>query len=87
MVSVALAVVPAILYFNATALEGIVVAGLNDFEKITHRLSFDSSAAGSVLQNNQYSPALEWTLILSISILIVSQVLKAIEYYCFKLKF
>jgi len=87
MVSVALAVVPVLLFMNAAALQNFVVAGLNGFERVTHRLSFSSDATGPLLLQNQYSPALEWTIILSVCIVIVSQVLRAIEYYCFKLKF
>jgi hypothetical protein len=87
MVSVALAVVPIFLFLNAAALQNFVVAGLNGFERVTHRLSFSSEATGPLLLQNQYSPALEWTIILSVCIIIVSQVLRAIEYYCFKLKF
>jgi hypothetical protein len=87
MVTVALAVVPMFLYFNSAVLQNIVVIGLNGFEKVTHRLSFSSDASTPLLMQNGYSPMLEWTLIISGCIVVIAQVLRLIEYYCFKLKF
>ena len=87
MVTVALAIVPVFLYFNSAILQNIVVIGLNGFEKVTHRLSFSSDASTPLLMQNQYSPMLEWTLIISGCIVVIAQVLRLIEYYCFKLKY
>lgn len=86
MVVAAFVAVPSLLFFDFAGVQQVIVTVLNEFELLTRRLSLTSDASGPILTGNEYSPALEWVLIIAACVIIMSQILRLIEYICFKLK-
>ena len=83
-----LIVVPAILLLNFAWLQGIVSSILSSLDAATKRFSFgnDPSGIAALHSNNAAYGMIAWIFLFSLAVVLMSQVLKAIEYACFKLK-
>ncbi len=83
LVTVALLVMPVLLYMNGGVVQGWAVSLLSGMDAIMERFSF--SSRGPSISLSQAGP-LHWTLIGALCVILMAQVLKFIEYWCFKLK-
>ena len=82
----ALIVVPSLLVLNFTWLQAVVNQILFGLDAATKRFSFNNDPAGiTALHDGAYS-MIAWVFIFAVSIILLSQVLKVIEYFCLKLK-
>ena len=83
---VALIAVPGLLVLNFGWLQAIVKQILFALDAATKRFSFSSDPAGiTALHDGAYS-MIAWVFIFALGVILLSQVLKVIEYCCFKLK-
>ena len=86
LTSVALVGIPAYLILNFVWLQGIVNHILLGLDALTKRFAFDSNTSGiPALHNGAYS-LIAWVFVFALGIILLSQVLKVIDYACFKLK-
>jgi hypothetical protein len=86
MVAIALVVLPVLLYLNADVLQSVIVHILGGMEAVMDRFSFGGSSSGISFLHGRPSEPIEWTLIGALLIIILAQVLKFIEFCCFKIK-
>lgn len=83
LVTIALIVMPVVLYMNAGVIQGWSVSLLSGMDAIMNRFSFNTRGPSITLA---HAGPVHWTLIGALCVIIMSQVLKFIEYWCFKLK-
>lgn len=77
---------PLFVYANADQFQALTVTVLATLEQLSERFSFgDKHSTVSFLHNNP-SPTIEWVMIGAASLIILSQLLRLVEYFCFKLK-
>ena len=86
MVTVALIGFPLILWQNLGALQTLALATLGGVETVMKRFSLGESPGAVSIFHNQQTAIVEWTLIGAVCVILLSQVLKFIEFWCFKLK-
>lgn len=83
---VTLIVVPALLIWQFAWLQSAVNRILVGLDAATKRFSFGSDPAGiTALHNGAYS-VIAWVFIAALSVILLSQAMRLIEYFCFKLK-
>lgn len=83
LVTITLIVMPAFLYMNAGLVQGWAVGLLSGMDAIMNRFSFSTRGPSVTLA---HAGPLHWTLIGALCVILMSQVLKFLEYWCFKLK-
>ena len=83
-----LILVPALLLLNFTRLQGMVGSILSALDNATRRFSFSNDPAGiaALHSNNAAYSMIAWVFLFALAVILLSQVLKVIEYACFKLK-
>jgi len=84
----ALIVVPGILFWQFPLLQAAVHFILVGLDNITRRFSFGADPTGiSALHDNNSAYALiAWVFVFALGVVLLSQVMRVIEYACFKLK-
>jgi hypothetical protein len=81
-----LVAVPTLLALNFAWLQGLVDRMLFGLDAATKRFSLDANTTGiTVLHNGAYS-LIAWVFVLALGLVLLSQALKVIEYFCLKLK-
>ncbi len=86
LTTTALIAFPALVLFNIPWLQGLVHQVLFGLDAATKRFAFGSTPAGlTVLHTGEYG-FIAWIFLFALGVVLLSQVLKAIEYYCFTLK-
>ena len=86
MVTVALVLLPVIVYFYSDVLQDAALRVLGGVETIMQRFSFGESPAQISYLHGHPSAVVEWSLIAVLCLVGLTQVLKVIEFWCFKLK-
>lgn len=83
-----LIVVPALLALNFAWLQGVVNSILFALDNATRRFSFSNDPTGiaALHSSNAAYSTIAWIFLFSLAVVLLSQVLKVIEYACFKLK-
>jgi len=86
LTTTALIACPAFVLLNIPWLQGLVRQILFGLDAATKRFAFGSSPAGlTVLHTGEYG-FIAWVFLFALGVVLLSQVLKAIEYFCFTLK-
>ncbi len=86
LTTIALIAFPAFVALNIPWLQGVVHQILFGLDAATKRFAFGSSPTGlTVLHTGEYS-FIAWLFLFALGVVLMSQVLKAIEYFCFTLK-
>ena len=86
LTTAALIAFPALAALHLLWLQGLVHQILFGLDAATKRFSFGSSPAGlTVLYTGEYA-FIAWVFLFALGIVLLSQVLKVIEYFCFTLK-
>ena len=86
LTTAALIAFPAFVAFNIPWLQGLVRQILFGLDAATKRFAFGSSPAGlTVLHTGEYS-FVAWLFLFALGVVLMSQLLKVIEYFCFTLK-
>ncbi len=83
MVTVVLVATPLLVWKNAAALQSLTAHSLSRLDALMQRFSFDNTPVPvSVL----HASALQWTFLGALCVVLLSQVLKLVEFWCFKMK-
>jgi hypothetical protein len=82
----AIIAVPVLLVLNAAWLQSFVNEILIALDAATKRFSFSSDPAGIHVQQDSAYSLILWVFIFALSIILLAQVLKVIDYCCLKLK-
>jgi len=78
--------VPAVFVWQFSWLQGVVNKLLFGLDAATKRFAFTNDPAGiTALHNGAYS-LIAWVFIICLGVILLSQALKMIEFFCFKLK-
>ncbi len=83
LVAVTLVVLPVLLFLNAPALQAGAQNVLVVMDQTMRRFSFDHSPSRNDIL---YTAGLQWTVIGAVCVILLAQVLKFIEFCCFKIK-
>lgn len=83
MVAVTLIAFPVLAALNSTWLESAAQYVLVSLDNVMQRFSFDATPSSNAIL---HTAGLEWALIGAICVILLAQVLKFIEYWCFKIK-
>lgn len=83
MVGVTLIAFPVLAALNGAALQNAAQYVLVSLDNVMQRFSFDPTPSSSAIL---HTAALQWTLIGAICVILLAQVLKLVEYWCFKIK-
>lgn len=86
MVAAALIAVPLLLWQNIGRIQVLALQTLAWTETVMKRFSLGGSPGSVPLFHSEQTAIVEWTLIGAICVILLSQVLKFIEFWCFKLK-
>ena len=77
---------PSILIWQFPLFQALIGSLLNVLDSMTKRFSFSPDASGiAQLHNGAYS-IIAWVFLAALGVILLSQALKVIEYFCFKLK-
>lgn len=87
LTTIAVVGTPVLLWLNSFWMQSAVVTLLAGLEKITERFTFGESKVGVSFLHGNPSVLIEWVVIGALGLILLSQVLKVIEYVCFKIKF
>ena len=86
LTTVALIAVPGLLIWQFPVLQSVVNQLLLGLDNLTRRFSFGAAPSGiPALHNSDYA-LIVWVFVFALSIVLLSQVMRMIEYACFKLK-
>lgn len=86
MVTVTLIALPLVIFFYSGALEMAATHVLSGMEALMERFSFGESPTSISFLHGRPSLPVEWAVIGVLCMLGLTQVMKLIEYWCFKLK-
>jgi hypothetical protein len=86
MVAVALVLLPVLLFLNVDLLEAVTSHILAGMEIVMERFSFGESNTGISFAHGRPNEGVEWVFIGAVCVVLLAQVMKFIEFWCFKLK-
>jgi len=84
----AIVAMPILFVLNFTTVQGLVGHFLQSLNAMTRRFSYTSDSTGitALHNNNDAYGIIVWVFVLAFGVILLSQVMKLIEYCCFKLK-
>ena len=83
---VALIAVPGLLIWQFQALQTVVDRILKSLDDLTRRFSFGADPSGIPELHNSAYALIAWVFVFALGVVLLSQVMRVIEYACFKLK-
>jgi hypothetical protein len=85
---VAIVAMPILFVLNFATVQGLVGHFLQSLDAMTRRFSYTSDSTGirALHNNNDAYGIIVWVFVLAFGVILLSQVMKLIEYCCFKLK-
>jgi len=86
LTAVALVAVPGLLIWQFPVLNAVVNKILLGLDDLTRRFSFGADPSGIPALHNSAYALIAWVFVFALGVVVLSQVMKVIEYACFKLK-
>ena len=83
---VALIAVPGLLIWQFPVLNAVVNKLLLGLDDLTRRFSFGADPSGIPALHNSAYALIAWVFVFALGVVLLSQVMRAIEFFCFKLK-
>ena len=77
---------PGLLIWQFPVLNAVVNKLLLGLDDLTRRFSFGADPSGIPALHNSAYALIAWVFVFALGVVLLSQVMRAIEFFCFKLK-